>query len=520
MSERSRPGLCPRVRSLEAAGNRVPRVMVTPLETARQNSAYVHLLRIMGGCVPIDMDPDSSPEPYRGVSLFSDPVHGYVQFVSSPDRKGRSAERDLIDSPWLQRLRSILQLQSARLVFPSAEHTRFVHSLGAMHIAGRFAAHLYPAFSRSFPGVLSLPLFEELLRVSALLHDVGHGPFCHFFDENVLGPRFGLSHERIGQFLVRGPLREIIEDLDRSPAGPFGRGERLSADWVSYLIGKGAGPNPVPENAPFLSTLKPLFSGLFTVDNLDYVLRDSYMCGVAIGPVDLDRLLYYTHIREGKLAIHRSGLGALEIFITVRAFMYRHIYFHRTTRIFDMTLRDLIGETMAEWGFEDPTGNLEIYAGLTDHALLEEVRRWRHSENAGRKKLGDAWGHFLSRRKEWKTVFERDGIILSGAKMPEELGEKLESLAGTGGKNSPFRVDVAFRDTRPENPWQMGDRQILVYDPLTEDLSFEPLAELLNKMTFRELTVRIFARPETRDLKPIEAVQRYFGKGKGSVKSF
>jgi HD superfamily phosphohydrolase len=472
-----------------------------------------HLSRNLGGEVPIDMDPVPTAEPYRGVSLLSDPVHGYIRFVTIPSRPSAATERDLIDSPWLQRLRSILQLQSARLVFPSAEHSRFVHSLGAMHIAGRFANHLYPAFDRSYPGVLSLPLFEELLRVSALLHDVGHGPFCHFFDENVLGPRFGLSHERIGQFLVRGPLREIIETLDRSPSGAFGKGERLSADWIAYLIGKGAGPNPVPKSASFLSTLKPLFSGLFTVDNLDYILRDSYMCGVAIGPIDLDRLLYYTHIREGKLAIHRSGLGALEIFITVRAFMYRHIYFHRTTRIFDMSLRDLIGDTMEEWGFEDPTKNLRIYAGLTDHALLEEVRKWRNARTVSRRRLGEAWEHFLSRRKEWRTVFERDGILPSGAKMPEELGARLESLVGKGQKRSPFRVDVAFRDTRPENPWQMGERQILVYDPLTEDLSFEPLAELLNKMPVRELTVRIFARPGTRDLKPIEAVKRYFAKG-------
>lgn len=456
----------------------------------------------------------ASEDPFRGVSLFSDPIHGYIRFVSSPAIRNNATERDLIDSPWLQRLRSILQLQSARLVFPSAEHSRFVHSLGAMHIAGRFATHLYPAFDHSYPGVFSPFLFEELLRVCALLHDVGHGPFCHFFDEHVLFPKFGLSHERVGQSLIRGPLRPLIEALDRSPSGGFLPGEQISADWVAYLIGKGSGPNPVPGNLPFLAALKPLFSGLFTVDNLDYVLRDSYMCGVAIGPVDLDRLLYYTHIREGKLALHRSGLGAFEVFVTARAFMYRQIYFHRTTRVFDMTLKDLIGETMDEWGFSNPTENLDSYLGLTDHALLETVRNWKSDSDVRRSGLGIRWGRFLERKKEWRLVFEEEDIQTTEFGTPAAIGENLEILLGAQEEGSPFRVDVAFRDTRPENPWRMGERQIWIYEPLTGGLSPEPLAEMLEKMPVRQLAVRIFAKPEHGDLSPIEKVRAFFSRGR------
>lgn len=454
----------------------------------------------------------ASEDPFRGVSLFSDPIHGYIRFVSSPSVSNNATERDLIDSRWVQRLRSILQLQSARLVFPSAEHSRFVHSLGAMHIAGRFASHLYPAFEHSYPGLLSPFLFEELLRVSALLHDVGHGPFCHFFDEHVLFPRFGLSHERIGQMLIRGPLRPLIESIDRSPSGTFQRGERISADWVAYLIGKGSGPNPVPEDLPSLAALKPLFSGLFTVDNLDYVLRDSYMCGVAIGPVDLDRLLYYTHIREGKLALHRSGLGAFEVFVTARAFMYRQIYFHRTTRVFDMTLKDLIAETMEEWGFTNPSENLESYLGLTDHSLLETVRIWRTVPNGQKCDLGRRWSRFLERKKEWRLVFEQEDVQTTRFGSPEQIGEKLESLLKAEVKGSPFRVDVAFRDTRPENPWQMGERQIWIYEPLSGELSAEPLAEMLERMPVRQFAVRVFARPDHKDLSMIEQVRLFFSR--------
>ncbi len=463
---------------------------------------------------PMDPSPDHSEDPFHGVSLFSDPVHGYIRFTSSPAKKSGASEADLIDSSWIQRLRSIFQLQSARLVFPSAEHSRFVHSLGAMHIAGRFARHLYPSFSRSYPDLLSPSLFEELLRVSALLHDVGHGPFCHFFDEHVLKPKFGLSHERLGQILIRGPLRTIVESLDRSPSGLFSPGEKLSADWVAYLIGKGSGPNPVPVDMPQLAALKPLFSGLFTVDNLDYVLRDSYMCGVAIGPVDMERLLYYAHVREGRLALHRSGLGAFEMFVTTRAFMYRQIYFHRTTRLFDMSLRDLIEETMDFWGLANPADNLSVYQELTDHALLESVRRWgQDASDPGRKALGSRWRRFLERKKEWRMVYEKEDVQTTIFGPPERIGQDLEDLMGIRGEKSAFRVDVAYRDNRPENPWNMGDRQILIYDPLTGKLDQAPLAEMLERLPVRQLAVRVFARPEEDDVGAIERVRHYFEKG-------
>ena len=474
------------------------------------------LSQTQGGDVPLFPPMDSFPvqpeDPFHGISLFSDPVHGYIRFVSAPTGKSGASEADLIDSPWIQRLRSIFQLQSARLVFPSAEHSRFVHSLGAMHIAGRFALHLYPSFSRSYPGLLSPSLFEELLRVSALLHDIGHGPFCHFFDEHVLKPKFGLSHERLGQILIRGPLREIIESIDRSPSGLFSPGERLSADWVAYLIGKGSGPNPIPSGMPQLATLKPLFSGLFTVDNLDYVLRDSYMCGVAIGPVDLERLLYYAHVREGRLALHRSGLGAFEMFVTTRAFMYRQIYFHRTTRLFDMSLRDLIEETMDSWGLVNPEENLSFYQELTDQSLLESVRRWGSSSDPGKRSLGNRWRRFLSRKKEWRMVFEKEDVQTTVYGPPEQIGLDLEELLGIRGEKSAFRVDVAYRDNRPENPWNMGDRQIMIYEPLTGRLVQDPLAEMLERLPVRQIAVRVFARPEQEDLGLVERVRHYFAK--------
>ena len=438
-----------------------------------------------------------NPSQLSGVSLFSDPIHGYIPFVSKPDRPGRSSERDLIDSAWIQRLRSILQLQSARLVFPSAEHSRFVHSLGAMHIAGRFAGHLYPGFNESFPGVLSPALFDSLLRVSALFHDSGHGPFCHFYDDHVLKTRFSISHERISQEIIRGPMRATIENLDRAPSGRYADKERLSADWVAYLVGKGSRQDQsIPEPPDFIKTLKPLFSGLFTVDNLDYILRDSYMCGVSIGPVDLDRILFYTRFQEKTLSFHRAGIGALEIFLVIRSFMYQQIYFHRTTRLFDMELSGLLGDTIDLLCPENPLDNLDDYLSLTDHSLIEAVRLWRRETHPVKRSLGEKWTSFLSRTKQWEMVYEsewRPGRLQS--LFPEESSVALrerELCRLMGLPDGDLKIDIASRDTRPENPADFQKKGLLVWDPLLETLSREPMDELLLSLPVRRVMIRVF----------------------------
>ena len=123
---------------------------------------------------------------YSGCSLIADPIHRYIPFTVPKDA-GEVAEKDLIDSPWFQRLRYIFQLQSARWVYPSAEHSRFQHCLGAMHLAGVFARGLYPSLRKVLGEECPSPAYvEEYMRITGLLHDVGHGPFCHFFDNHFL----------------------------------------------------------------------------------------------------------------------------------------------------------------------------------------------------------------------------------------------------------------------------------------------------------------------------------------------
>ena len=205
----------------------------------------------------------------------------------------------------------IYQLQSARWVYPSAEHSRFVHSLGTMHVAGRFARHLYPFLKKALRDVPSANFVEEFLRITALVHDIGHGPFCHFFDHNFLHT-FGLTHERLGQIIIRDFLGPAIRKIRRSPSGLFDAGEELDPGVIAHVIlkEKSKDNSRVPR---WVNYLQPVVSGSYTADNLDYVLRDSYMCGVAAGPVDLARLIHYSIVTKGVHDSQDRSAGAPDV---------------------------------------------------------------------------------------------------------------------------------------------------------------------------------------------------------------
>src|SRR5450759_3672876 len=390
--------------------------------------------------------PDGQVHPQLwAVNLISDPIHGYIELTKrltteharwlglAPEE---AAEGDLLDSAWLQRMRRISQLERARWVFPTAEHSRFSHSLGVMHEAGLWARHLYPSLCAALaevePAVRapSEGLVAETLRLAGLLHDVGHGPFAHFFDEHVLchfgapaDPRRkhkSLTHEDLSQLIIERELGEPIRAIRRAPGivperDALRSDESIDPAWLSFLISKPAIADPSMPR--WLRWPQPLLSGVFTVDNLDYVRRDAYLIGVSTGPVDVERLRRYSFIGPRGLTLYEPGLGALEMFLTARLFMYQQIYYHRSVRAIDLDLAEVFRPSiLAIFGDASPVEALSQYADLDEYALLHQAALWARGEAISQaptpgdgtvtNEVGRAWGAILLRRPRWRAESE------------------------------------------------------------------------------------------------------------------
>lgn len=457
---------------------------------------------------------------YEGTALVADPIHRYIQFTV-PQKKGEVAEKHIIDSPWVQRLRYICQLQSARWVYPSAEHSRFQHSLGAMHLGGEFAKQLYPSLHRLLGRECpSAPLIEEYLRVTGLLHDVGHGPFGHFFDDNFLLD-FKITHEDISQTIIQEKLGELIQQLRRSPTGPFAPGEELRPEDIAFPIKKnGKEDHHKPE---WVRLLQPLTSGIFTFDNLDYVSRDSYMCGVAVGPVDCERLIHYTFISPKGLTLHKAGNAALTMFLNARLYLYTNVYYHRTTRAIDLHLREIFPETMQIIFPGNPLEHMGDYLHLTDWSLLEKVSRWRYSERQN-EALAREWGRILDRDIKWKMSYDRTlslNELHYGMALVQDTDweKRIRISLPPSAHDLVFRVDMATQDPRPENPFAMGKKQIYIFNPSSGEITKESLSELFEFIPSKVVQFRVFALDHANDHLLSEVAEDTLKGGSPSVKT-
>ncbi len=424
------------------------------------------------------------PARFGAVNLISDPIHGYIELTKrlTPAEsraaglpQEEAAEEDILDTAWLQRLRRISQLQSARWVFPTAEHSRFTHGLGVMHEAGLWARRLYPSLVETLaaadPGMRppSEGLVVETLRIAGLLHDVGHGPFAHFFDDHVLSafaaPADGrrlrhktLTHEDLSQLIIERELGALIGRLRRAPGDgipardAFVAGEAIDPAWVAFLVSKP--PLDDPAMPGWVRLLQPLLSGVFTVDNLDYVRRDAYFTGVSAGTVDAERLRRYAFVSARGLTLYEPGLAALEMFLTARLFMYQQVYFHRTVRGIDLDLAEVFGPSIrAIFGEGSPAEDLRGYADLDEYALLHQAARWGRGEDvtltpapgSGQvvPQVAGIWRRIMLRRPRWRADAE--------IRAEYESGGPPDEAVATLGAAEPGRViiDLAIVDARP-----------------------------------------------------------------------
>lgn len=426
--------------------------------------------------------------------ILRDPVHGLVAFESEED----AIIPRLLAASEVQRLRRIRQLGLTALAFPGAEHTRFSHAIGAAHVMQRLVARLRRIDH-------DLPFWQRVTSerardaiAAAFLHDLGHGPLSHLFEDAIPGaPR----HEWWTRRILADPDTEVHRILARDDPS-------LPARVADLIDGK--------HELPYLAHS---VSGLFDVDRCDYLLRDAHATGVGYGDYDLDWLLRSLRFEPAGdsppggdprglaapgLAIDgMKGITAIESFLLARLFMFQQVYFHKSTRAAEFMIRailrravDLIHEGAAlparlpalDAIAAGGSPGLSDYLALDDGTLLGAMRAW---EDARDPVLAD-----LCRRLRARALFKT--IELSGVESdttPDRALEVARSVAAEAGLDPDLMVgldvaeDVPFADE--------GSLRVIFPDGRARDLA--DVSFLLSRLRGERLRrVRLIYAPELR----------------------
>ncbi|MEM3377549.1 MAG: HD domain-containing protein, partial [Candidatus Bathyarchaeia archaeon] len=254
------------------------------------------------------------PKAYWGE--IKDPVHGYVYITE--------AEKELIDSYPMQRLRRLRQLAGSEYVYPGANHTRFEHCVGTMYLAGKVVEN---------PNISRLVGDEEanLARIAALLHDVGHGPFSHVF-EQLLIRDLEKTHEDITSWIIeKSELGDKLAKMGYKPA-----------EAAKLAVGK--------LHKPGKAFLDQIISSAVDVDKQDFIVRDTFHTGAEYGFIDVFRLIHAVDVLGEDLAVEVGALSALEAFMIARIESFKSIYFHRVGRAAQIMLAMAMEKANKELG--------------------------------------------------------------------------------------------------------------------------------------------------------------------------
>lgn len=336
------------------------------------------------------------------LKIFNDPIYG---FISIPN----SLIFDIIEHRYFQRLRRITQMGLSNLVYPGANHTRFHHAIGCMHLMQKAISVLRAK------NVLISTEEENALCITILLHDIGHGAFSHALEHSIVD---GISHETISLQFMKKLNEEFNEELS-----------------LAIQIFEGKHPKKF---------FYQLISSQLDIDRLDYLKRDSFYTGVAEGNISSERLIAMMNVKDDELVIDQKGIYSVEKFIIARRLMYWQVYLHKTGLVAEIILVKILqrAKELAKKGEKLPASSalahflyntinlsdftnetLEVFSRLDDYDILSAVKEWMNHEDVVLSKLS----RMLINRKLLKIEIQNEPF---SEKYQSKIVKKLKNKLG------------------------------------------------------------------------------------------
>jgi len=405
--------------------------------------------------------------------IINDPVYGFITIPSD-------LVYDLIQHPYVQRLRYIKQLGMTHLVYPGALHTRFHHALGAMHLMSLALDTI-----KSKGQAISYQE-EEAVTIAILLHDIGHGPFSHALEHTIVD---GVSHEHISTLLM--------DNLNREFDGRLG----LALDIFNKRYHK--------------KFLYQLVSGQLDLDRLDYLNRDSFFTGVSEGVISFDRIIKMLDVVDDQLVVEEKGIYSIEKFLIARRLMYWQVYLHKTVIAAEQMLvkileraKELSGEgrnlfaspcfsyflknSISREEFKNDPRNIERFTKLDDNDIFTSIKVWVNDEDLI---LSTLCSHLISRNL-YQVEITNDPPSIEKI---NDLADKVTDEYEISDDDTSYFV---FTDTIKNKAYSVGDGSIKI---LMKDGSIQDIAKASDNSNLEALarTVQKYILCYVKELKNV-----------------